>query len=172
MSKRVLLGNIAAAVALTLVLAIVGGIRGIPISATAYHWGRAWLGFDCAMCTILAALAFCAIRRHGATGPVAAVESAMLLIDAWFDVRRSRWAVPCGAASGTLLLIDAWFDVCTSPSGIELRMAVVDAFLEVSMALLCLLPAFRMAAKAPAPHPASAPHPVPAPAGVPARGQR
>lgn len=147
MSKRVLLGNIAAAVALTLVLAIVGGIRGIPISATAYHWGRAWLGFDCALVAGLA-------------------------LSGWFGVRRSRWAVPCGAASGTLLLIDAWFDVCTSPSGIELRMAVVDAFLEVSMALLCLLPAFRMAAKAPAPHPASAPHPVPAPAGVPARGQR
>jgi len=119
MRKRLLLGNIAAVAAMTLVLWLVGGTRRLPITATAYHWGRAWLVFDCAMVDALA-------------------------LSGWFGVHRSRWAVPFLAASGTLLLIDAWFDVCTSPPGIELRLAVVDAFLEVSMAILCLLPAFRL----------------------------
>jgi hypothetical protein len=58
----------------------------LPAKVRAEHYDIAWLGFDCAMCTILAALAFCAIRRHAATGPVAAVASMMLLVDAWFDV--------------------------------------------------------------------------------------
>ena len=58
----------------------------LPEKVRAQHYDIAWLGFDCAMCSILAALAFCTIRRHAATGPVAAVASAMLVVDAWFDV--------------------------------------------------------------------------------------
>jgi hypothetical protein len=38
------------------------------------------------MWTMLAALAYCALRRHAATGPVAAVASMMLIVDAWFDI--------------------------------------------------------------------------------------
>jgi hypothetical protein len=58
----------------------------LPAKVSAAHYDIAWLGFDCAMWTMLAALAFCAIRRHAATGPIAAMASLMLVIDAWFDV--------------------------------------------------------------------------------------
>ena len=58
----------------------------LPAKVRTEHYDIAWLGFDCAMCTILAALAYCAIRRHAATGAVAAVASMMLVMDAWFDV--------------------------------------------------------------------------------------
>jgi hypothetical protein len=58
----------------------------LPERVRAEHYDIAWLGFDCAMWTVLAVLAFCALRRHAATGPVAAVASMMLVVDAWFDV--------------------------------------------------------------------------------------
>lgn len=58
----------------------------LPSKVRAEHYDIAWLGFDCAMWTTLATLAFCALRRHAATGPVAAVASMMLVVDAWFDV--------------------------------------------------------------------------------------
>jgi hypothetical protein len=58
----------------------------LPAKVRAEHYDLAWLGFDCAMWTVLAVLAFCGLRRHAATGPVAAVASMMLVVDAWFDV--------------------------------------------------------------------------------------
>jgi hypothetical protein len=58
----------------------------LPSKVRSEHYDIAWLGFDCAMCSMLAVLAFCALRRHAATGPVAAVASMMLVVDAWFDV--------------------------------------------------------------------------------------
>ncbi|MFN2561867.1 MAG: hypothetical protein ABR571_11295 [Jatrophihabitans sp.] len=58
----------------------------LPSKVRAEHYDLAWLGFDCAMWSVLALLAFCALRRHAATGPVAAVASMMLVVDAWFDV--------------------------------------------------------------------------------------
>lgn len=61
----------------------------IPRRSRAEHYDLAWIGFDCAMWVVLAALAFFALRRHPATGPVAAVASTMLLIDAWFDITTS-----------------------------------------------------------------------------------
>lgn len=58
----------------------------LPRRARADHYDLAWLGFDCAMWLVLAALAFCAVRRRPATGLIAAVACTMLLVDAWFDV--------------------------------------------------------------------------------------
>jgi hypothetical protein len=58
----------------------------IPQRSRAEHYDLAWIGFDCAMWVVLAALAFFALRRHPATGPVAAMASTMLMVDAWFDV--------------------------------------------------------------------------------------
>jgi hypothetical protein len=58
----------------------------LPAKVRAEHYDIAWLGFDCLMWTMLAALAFCALRKHAATGPVAAVAAMMLVVDAWFDV--------------------------------------------------------------------------------------
>jgi hypothetical protein len=42
------------------------------------------------MLLVLAALAVAAFRRHPATGPVAAIAAAMMVIDAWFDVTTSH----------------------------------------------------------------------------------
>ena len=58
----------------------------LPQRSRAEHYDVAWLGFDCAMCAVLAVLAVVALRRHPATGPVAAIASTMLVVDAWFDV--------------------------------------------------------------------------------------
>jgi hypothetical protein len=58
----------------------------LPEKVRAEHYDVAWLGYDCAMWAVLAAFAFSAVRRHAATGALAAVASMMLLVDAWFDV--------------------------------------------------------------------------------------
>ena len=58
----------------------------LPAKVRAQHYDIAWLGFDCAMWTLLAVLAWAALRRHAATGPVAAMASMMLVVDAWFDI--------------------------------------------------------------------------------------
>jgi hypothetical protein len=62
----------------------------LPGRARADHYDLAWVGFDCAMWLVLAALAVAAFRRHPATGPVAAVAAAMFVVDAWFDVTTSH----------------------------------------------------------------------------------
>lgn len=58
----------------------------LPQKVRAQHYDIAWLGFDCLMWTMLAVLAWATLRRHAATGPVAAVASMMLIVDAWFDI--------------------------------------------------------------------------------------
>jgi hypothetical protein len=58
----------------------------LPEKVRAQHYDIAWLGFDCLMWTMLAVLAWATLRRHAATGPVAAVASMMLIVDAWFDI--------------------------------------------------------------------------------------
>jgi hypothetical protein len=58
----------------------------LPSKVRAQHYDIAWLGFDCALWTMLAVLAWAALRRHAATGPVAAMASMMLIVDAWFDI--------------------------------------------------------------------------------------
>jgi hypothetical protein len=47
---------------------------------------------------MLAVLAWATLRRHAATGPVAAVASMMLVVDAWFDIFTSS------AGQGELVL--------------------------------------------------------------------
>ena len=61
----------------------------IPQRSRTQHYDIAWIGFDCAMWLVLASLAFFALRRHPATGPMAAVAATMLLTDAWFDITTS-----------------------------------------------------------------------------------
>jgi hypothetical protein len=61
----------------------------IPQRSRAQHYDIAWIGFDCAMWLVLVSLAYVALRRHPATGPVAAVASTMLVVDAWFDITTS-----------------------------------------------------------------------------------
>jgi len=58
----------------------------IPATVRAEHYDVAWLGFDITLWSTVGFLAVCALRRHPATGPVAAVAAMMFLVDAWFDV--------------------------------------------------------------------------------------
>jgi hypothetical protein len=64
----------------------------LPEKVRAEHYDIAWLGFDSAMWTLLAVLAWAALRRHAATGPVAAMAALMLVVDAWFDIFTSSAA--------------------------------------------------------------------------------
>ena len=71
----------------------------LPGRSRADDYDIAWVGFDSAMFFVLAALAYCAMRRKPATGAIAAVAATMLVVDAWFDVvttdegPRFDWAV-------------------------------------------------------------------------------
>lgn len=58
----------------------------IPATVRAQHYDVAWIGFDVTLWSTVGVLAICALRRHPATGPVAAVSAMMFLVDAWFDV--------------------------------------------------------------------------------------
>jgi hypothetical protein len=58
----------------------------LPHRQRAVRYDVAWVGYDAAMCLVLASLAYCALRRKTATGPIAAVAATMLVVDAWFDI--------------------------------------------------------------------------------------
>ncbi|MGI8760026.1 MAG: hypothetical protein ACR2LF_01705 [Jatrophihabitantaceae bacterium] len=58
----------------------------LPRHSRAAHYDLAWLGFDCGMWLVLAALAWCALQRRPATGPIAAVAATLFVVDAWFDI--------------------------------------------------------------------------------------
>ena len=58
----------------------------LPRKVSADHYDVAWLGFDIALWLSIAALAYCAIRRRPGFALLAAVTSALLFVDAWFDV--------------------------------------------------------------------------------------
>jgi hypothetical protein len=58
----------------------------LPRKVRADHYDIAWLGFDIALWLSIAGLAYCAVRRRPGFGPLAAVTSALLFVDAWFDV--------------------------------------------------------------------------------------
>jgi hypothetical protein len=85
----------------------------LPSDQRTDDYDIAWVGFDSAMCLVLTVLAFLAIRRKTATGPVAAVAATMLLIDAWFDIVTAK-------DGGDLLLA-----------------ALFAAFAEIPLAIIC-----------------------------------
>ena len=82
----------------------------LPAAARAQHWSLAWAGLD------------------GAEA-AAALATAVLL------ARGSARASLTAAAGSALLLVDAWFDVCTSAPGLDHAVAVVEAiFVELPLA--------------------------------------
>jgi hypothetical protein len=82
----------------------------LPATTRAQHWSLAWVGLD------------------GAEA-VAALATAVLL------ARGSARASLTAAAGSALLLVDAWFDVCTSAPGLDHAVAVVEAiFIELPLA--------------------------------------
>ncbi len=74
----------------------------LPASARVPHWSLAWMGLD-------------------AAEAVAALVTAVLLARA--DVRAAIASAACSA----LLLVDAWFDVCTSAPGLDRGLAIGEA---------------------------------------------
>jgi hypothetical protein len=87
----------------------------LPSAHRAAHWDVAWAGFDVALALLLLAVAAAA----------------------W---RRSPWFEGAATAAATLLFVDAWFDVLTSSTQAELVVALVEAaFVEVPLAIICLL---------------------------------
>ena len=87
----------------------------LPSAHRAAHWDVAWAGFDVALALLLLAVAVAALRR-------------------------SPWFEGAATAAATLLFVDAWFDVLTSSTQAELVVALVEAaFVEVPLAIICLL---------------------------------
>ena len=85
----------------------------LPSRHITFHYDLAWVGFDVALASAVAATTLAALRR-------------------------SHWLVPLAAATGTMLVCDAWFDVVTSQSGGEMWEAVAEAVLgELPLAALC-----------------------------------
>jgi hypothetical protein len=79
-------GPLAIVCALGLVPWIVYLAFNLPQHARTSHYNTAWVGFDVAMCVVLALLALTAWRRHPTTELFAGVAATLLVVDAWFDV--------------------------------------------------------------------------------------
>ncbi|MEP7179122.1 MAG: hypothetical protein ABI775_08545 [Pseudonocardiales bacterium] len=90
----------------------------LPARQRAVDYDIAWVGYDAAMAVVMAALAFCALRRKPATGAVAAVAA-------------------------TMLVVDAWFDIVTTEEPEHLTLAIISAvLLEIPLAIVCAWVAF------------------------------
>jgi hypothetical protein len=87
----------------------------LPSTHRSAHWDIAWAGFDVILALLLVAVA----------------------VTVW---QRSPWLEGAATAAAALLFIDAWFDVLTASTNTELVLALVEAvFVELPLALLCLL---------------------------------
>ena len=85
----------------------------LPSRHVTHHYRDAWVGFDVALAASFAMTAVAALRL-------------------------SRWLPIAAAVNTTLLVCDAWFDVVTSGHGGELVEALVEAAAaEVPLAALC-----------------------------------
>jgi hypothetical protein len=62
----------------------------LPRRYDAAHWNLAWVGFDIALLTGLAATAWAAWRRRAIVVLFATATSTLILADAWFDVTTAR----------------------------------------------------------------------------------
>src|SRR5579864_82456 len=84
----------------------------LPTHHLSHHWDVSWVGLDL---TIVA----------------------MLLLNALFSYRESKWLVMSATATSTLLITDAWFDVMSEHSGHPLTEAIILAILvEIPLAIL------------------------------------
>ena len=85
----------------------------LPSRHVTDNYDLAWVGFDVALATAMAATA-------------------------WAILRVSEWLVPLAAVTGTMLVCDAWFDIVTSSGGGDRLQAVLEAvFAELPLAALC-----------------------------------
>jgi hypothetical protein len=112
------LGPLALCCAIGIVPWIVYLALTLPRRQRAVDYDIAWVGYDAAMAVVLAALAYCALRRKPATGAIAAVAA-------------------------TMLVIDAWFDIVTTDKPQQLTLAIISAvFAEIPLAIVCAWVAF------------------------------
>lgn len=112
-------GPLATCVAIGIVPWIVYLALTLPGHQRAEDYDIAWVGFDSAMCVVLGSLAYCALKRKPATGPLAAVAATMLVIDAWFDIVTTE--------EGTRLVLAA-----LSAAVAELPLAIICAWVAVN----------------------------------------
>ncbi|HTB48994.1 MAG TPA: hypothetical protein VK712_02835 [Verrucomicrobiae bacterium] len=83
----------------------------LPTRHLTSHWDVAWVGLDIAI--------IC-----------------MLLLNAFYAYRESKWLVMSATATSTLLITDAWFDI-TSARGRSLAEALASAIIiELPLAIL------------------------------------
>lgn len=92
----------------------------LPSRAVAAHWEVAWGGFDVGLALLLGGTAIALWRRSPIAEMLAAMTAAFLICDAWFDVLTS---------SGTTALVTALAEA---------------AFIELPLAVVCVLIALRM----------------------------
>jgi uncharacterized membrane protein len=86
----------------------------LPARHTSHDWSIAWAGFDIALAGVLAATAI-GLRRAG------------------------PWAEATAAVATALLVTDAWFDIVLSdPGGERVEAIVLAVCAEIPLALFCL----------------------------------
>ena len=106
--------SVLVAIAVGLVLWTLYLTYALPARHTSHDWEVAWAGFDIALAAVLAATAI-GLRRA------------------------APWAEAGAAVASALLVMDAWFDIVLSDSGGERVEAIVLAvFAELPLALFCL----------------------------------
>jgi hypothetical protein len=81
----------------------------LPAMQTSANYNVAWAGFDVLLMLTLASTAY-------------------------FALRRSRYLATAASATTALLVVDAWFDVLTSPAGQRIESIVLAAFVELPLA--------------------------------------
>jgi hypothetical protein len=85
----------------------------LPATITTEHWPAAWAGLD-------------------------SMEAAGLITTGVALIRPYRWLCLPASVTSALLVVDAWFDITTSAPGPAVKIAIAMAiFLELPMAGLC-----------------------------------
>ncbi|MEV4257100.1 hypothetical protein AB0J52_28420 [Spirillospora sp. NPDC049652] len=126
--RRVRIGHALAAAGLALLPWIAVLAARMPSSAHVTNWSAAWIGLDAMLAACLVATGVLALRRD------------------------ARLALPA-AATAALLAMDAWFDVLTAAPGADRAVAtVLAAGVELPLAVLCAVLAFRAFPKSAAEH--------------------
>jgi hypothetical protein len=92
----------------------------LPRRYFANHWTLAWVGFDVALFSALAATA-------------------------WAAWRRRQVVIVAALVTGTMLVVDAWFDIVTDSTTSDLILSIVSAvFGELPLAALLFYIALRL----------------------------
>lgn len=88
-----------------------------PLSA---NWDNAWVGLDIAIVTLL-------------------------ILNAVYAYKESKWLIMSATATSTVLVVDAWFDVMSAHTSSDMRQAVILAlFIELPLAALTFVTALKL----------------------------